>query len=347
MNSDALSVRQVMVLLLTALIAPCIDLLPSLAAQEAGGGGWLLPALVLPVLLVAMWTQSGVFGLPKGFLRSIIYIMYMSLVLVLLVISLRLCGIRLEQIYGTTPARIGTGALLLVAVWMGFGKTAAFARAGEIFYLALAVTVAGTILLGAAQVEPSNLIPESSDLVSLPRAGLAAAGIILNVYPAGVLGNKVTIRENARRKVIGWTIAFCVVLMLVLAVVIGCIGPKLTARLPTPFLIMVQGVGIDGAFQRTEALVAALLILSDFTLIGLLLHTWRGLAEGICPGGWNKWSLFAATLAGAFGWLLLPGTEDVRVFSLTVLPVTGILFGLIFPVIFFVISLLRKRSKCS
>lgn len=345
MNGDALSVRQIMVLLLTALLAPCIDLLPTLGAQKLGGGGWLLPVLVLPVLLAALWTQFGVFGLPKSFLRSIIYIMYMVLVLVLLMVSLRLCSSRLEQIYGAVPARVGAVALLLAAIRMGLGKTAAFARAGEIFYLALAVTAAGLILLGAAQVEVTNLVPVSSGLASLPSAGIVAAGIILNVYPAGVLGRKVTVGNNARRKVIGWTVAFCIVLVLVLAVVIGCLGPKLTARLPSPFLIMVQGVGIDGAFQRTEALVAALLVLSDFVLIGLLLQTWRTLAENVCPGRWGRWSIFVAAPIAVLGWLLFPGAEDAREFSLTILPVTGILFGLILPVLLKAISCIKKGRK--
>lgn len=345
MNSDALSVRQVMVLLLTALLAPCIDLLPTLGAQKMGGGGWLLPMFVLPVLLAALRTQSGVFGLPKSFLRSIIYIMYMVLVLVVLMVSLRLCSIRLEQIYGAVPARVGTAALLLAAIWMSLGKTAALARAGEIFYLALAVTVAGVILLGAAQVELANLMPTSSDFASLPRAGIAAAGIILNVCPAGVLGRKVTVGNNARRKVIGWTAAFCIVLVLVLAVVIGCLGPKLAARLPSPFLIMVQGVGIDGAFQRTEALVAALLVLSDFVLIGLLLQAWKTLAEDVRPGQWGRWSIFVAAPVAVLGWLLFPAAEDVREFSLTVLPATGVLFGLILPVFLSAISFAKKGRK--
>lgn len=345
MNSDALSVRQVMVLLLAALLAPSVDLLPTLAAQKAGSSGWLLALLVLPVLLAALWTQPRTFGLSKGILRSTIYIMYMGIVFVLLMVALRLCCFRLERIYGAFPARVGTGALFLAAIWMGVGKTAAFARAGEIFYLALAAAAAGVILLGAAQVESVNLVPVSSDLVSLPEAGIAAAGIILNVYPAGALGNKVTVQKNGRRKVIGWTIAFCVVLSLILAVVIGCIGPKLTARLPAPFLIMVQGVGIEGAFQRTEALVAALLTLSDFVLIGLLLHTWRALAEGVYPGRWEKWSVFAAVPALFLGWLLFPSAETVRAFSLKVLPITGLLFGLILPMFFCALSCLREKRK--
>lgn len=345
MNSNALSVRQIMVLLMVALLAPCVDLFPTLTAQKMGSSGWLLMLGVLPLLLIALWTQSRVFGLPKGLLRGILYIMYMGLVFLLLVVSLRLCSIRLEYICGAVPGRIGTGALCLAAIWMGCGRAAAFARAGEVFYLALAVAVAGVILLGAVQVEPANLIPSTSDIVSLPVAGLAAAGIILNVYPTGVLGNKVTVQKKGKRKMVAWTIAFCVAVTLILVVVLGCIGPKLAARLPSPFLIMVQGVGIEGAFQRTEALIAALLSLSDFVLVGLLLHAWRALAEGVCPGKWERWSVFAAAPAVVLGWLLFPNGENVRSFSLRVLPATGILFGLILPIFFCVIFLLRKGRK--
>lgn len=60
MERDVLSIRQMMVLLVTALLAPASDLLPVLSAQKAGGGGWLTVLGALPLLLIALWAVSGV-----------------------------------------------------------------------------------------------------------------------------------------------------------------------------------------------------------------------------------------------------------------------------------------------
>lgn len=344
MRGDVLSQRQVIVLLFSGLLGISVDLLPTLAAQRAGGGGWLIPVLVLPLLLISLWTAKRVFALPNGFLRYVIYIMYMAQILAVLALALRLNSLRLEQINEKFPAWLAAAALLAAAIWMGFGKAAAFARAGEIFYLALAVVIVGVIFLGALQVEPDNLAVDATELATLPGGGLAAAGIILNVYPILVLHTKVTAGRKSRRRGIVWTVAFCVVLTLVLVVVIGCLGPKLTAHWNEPFFTMVQGVGIKGAFQRTEALVMALICLSDFVLVGSLFHAWRVLAEGICPGTWGRWSLFAAVPASMAGWLLFPG-QEVRGFALRILPVVGVVFGLILPLILCGISVFYKRQK--
>lgn len=344
MRGDVLSQRQVIVLLFSGLLGISVDLLPALAAQRAGAGGWLIPILVLPLLLASLWTATRVFKLPNGFLRCIIYIMYMAQILTVLALVLRLSSLRLEQINEKFPAWLAAAVLLAVAIWMGFGKTAAFARAGEIFYLALAVVIVGVIFLGALQVEPDNLAADMTELAALPGGGLAAAGIILNVYPILVLHTKVTTGRESRRRGIIWTVAFCVVLTLVLVVVIGCLGPKLTAHGNAPFFIMVQGVGIKGAFQRTEALVTALLCLSDFVLVGSLLHAWRVLAEGVRPGKGGRWSMLAAVPAAVAGWLLFSG-QEVRGFALQILPVVGVVSGLILPLILCGISVFYKRQK--
>lgn len=347
MKSDALSLRQVMVLLFTALLVPAVDLLPALAAKTSGGGGWMLPLGALPLLLVALWARDGIpFGEKRG-AYTIIYIMYMLLILLLLTVALKLCALRLGQIYGDGPALPAAIALLAAAVWMGWGKPAAFARAGEIFYLAIAVVLAGVVALGIFQVEPGNLAVSAAQAGTIPRGSLLTAGIILNVYPACVLGNQVKGDRNNGRRAVGWTVAYCVAAALILVAVIGCIGPALAGELPSPFLIVVQGIGIDGAFQRTEALVATLWTLSDFVLMGLLLHSWRGFARQLRPGRWEKWSMCAAAVAAAAaGFFLLSDSEVFRRFCAAVLPVTGIVFGLVFPLFLKAIHVIGRRGKC-
>lgn len=350
MERDVLSMRQMMVLLVTALLAPASDLLPVLSAQKAGGGGWLTVLGALPLLLIALWAVGGVIrdggagrmlgGLP----RCIIIIVYLAWTLLTLTLSLRLCRARLAVIYGEGPALIFTSVLLIVALWMGLGKTAALARAGEVFYLALAVTLAGVLFLSAFKIEGANLGLSAEEAVALPGGSLAAAGLLLNILPAAVLGKKVSIKPRNTHRAVGWTVAFCLAITLLLGAVIGCVGPQLTARLPAPFLTMVQGLGVKGTFQRTEALAAALWTLSDLTLVGLLLHAWRDLAGRLHEGKWSRWSILPAAAAGiAGGWMFFASVEETRIFCREVLPIIGLILGLLFPL--FARFLLRFRKK--
>lgn len=346
MKNDVLSLRQVMVLLFTALLAPTVDLLPTFSAQAAGRGGWLLPVGALLLVLPALWAWNGFLGLNKMGVNNIIYIMYMALTILLLAVAFRRCAFRLELIYGRGPAFVAAVVLLAAAAWVGLGKTAAFARAGEIFYLAILVMLIGVIALGLFQVDKNNLNLAAAQPQSVLRGSVLTAGIILNVYPACVLGNRVKKDNSNKRRAVGWVIAYCVTAALLLAVIIGCIGPKLTGELPSPFLIVVQGIGIDGAFQRMEALVATLWALADFALMGLLLHSWRSLAVEVCPGRWSRWSVCGvAGIALLVGGMVFQDQRGLYLFSAAVLPVTGLILGLIFPLIFKLFYELNRGGK--
>ena len=148
MGRDVLSIRQVMVLLLVALLAPATDLLPSMAARQAGRGGWLIALGALPVLLAAVWACSKVFcgrglstevGKPLG---DTIIMMYLIWILFVLSLVFRLSAARMETVYNKVPPILFAVGVAALAVWMGMGKVSALARAAEIFYLALTVILA-------------------------------------------------------------------------------------------------------------------------------------------------------------------------------------------------------------
>lgn len=336
MGCDVLSLRQMMVLLMVALLAPAADVLPGLTAYTAGHAGWAAVLCALPLLLLALWAAGRACRKDKGkgIARAIIIMVYLLWVPLGLAVTLCRCAARLAVIYGAGAAAACAAAVLMAAVWMSWGKVSALARAAEIFYLALSVALVVVLLLAAGKVEWSNLRPTVPGLAGAPRGGLAVAGLLLNVTPAAVLGRQVAPNPLNRRKVVGWTVAFGVAVLLLVAAVIGCLGPSLTGRLPTPFLTMVQGLGAKGAFQRTEALFAALWTLSDLVGIGLLLHAWRALAGELHAGSWCRWSILpVAALAVLGSWLLIRNNDASQIVFVRILPVAGIILGLLVPIL--------------
>ena len=346
MGRDVLSVRQMMVLLIVGLLAPAVDLLPGIAARGVGRGGWLMGLGALPLLLAAQWAAAKVFGSgdicgrlgkPGGYTIIIIYMVW---IWVALIAVFRLSAARLENIYGVGPAALLVAVLAAISVRLGMGKAAALARAAEIFYLALAVVAAGILLMAVFKVEGRNLWPV--EWTAVPGGSVAAVGLLLNGMPAAVLVKRVPKGNKSRG--CGWMVAFCVTVTLLLAAVIGCVGPGLCGRLEMPFYIMVQGLGIKGAFQRTEALVAALWLTSDLVLASVLLRGWCDYVGEICSGVRGRWSALAvAALALVGGWLLFPTGEDVRRFSGTILPALGIGLGLTLPI--FCVCFMKIREK--
>lgn len=350
MERDILSVRQVMVLLMVALLAPATDLLPTVAAQSAGRGGWLIVLGALPVLLLAVWGCSRVFcgdgicekvGKPVGVIVIVIYLVW---ILFVLAAALRMSVARMEVIYSKVPPILFSVLMTAVAVWMGMGKASALARAAEIFYLALTMALAGVLLLAALKVEWKNLCP--TEWQGLPIGSAAAAGICLSVVPAAILGARVPKKARNARNACGWVIAFCAVITLVLAAVLGTVGSALSARLNIPYLIMVQGLGVKGAFQRMEALIAAVWLLSDVTLAGVLLRAWQEYAAELMPKKWSRRSVpAAAILALGAVWLLFSGENNAAVFPGKILSAAGIVLGMIVPVLLLLLSRFRGTTS--
>lgn len=328
-----LSPRQFRVLLAAALLMPVTALLPTMTARLAGSAGWLSPAGAIPLLLAACWAAHGAYpnegSAVAGKIRCVLVILYLAWTFLILMLSLRLSGARLAKVYGTGTAAVYTVFILLAAVWLGRKKIQVLARAGEIFYLVLGVLLAGVLLLGAFHVEAESFAVSAEELAGLPRSSAAAAGLLLNIYPAVILKGGTS---GGCGKASVWVLAFCAAAALLLGAVIGCLGAGLTAEIPSPFFVMVQGLEIPGVFQRAEALVIALWTLSDLTLTGLLLHTWRGLADRLCPERWSRASVIpAAALAMLGGWGLFSDETDLWLFSSTVLPVLGLIWGLVCP----------------
>lgn len=316
MEREVISTRQMMVLLLVALLGPTVDLLPGVAAAR---GGWVSTLVALPVLLGSVWAGGKVFCRHMGknclgkSVRYTIIIMYMLWSLIVLAAVLRLSVVRMETVEPTAPSWLFGAAVALMAVWMATGKISALARAAEVFYLALTVLLTGILLLAIFQVEWENVF--DVDWEKLPGGGAAIAGVCLSVAPVAALGCAIPEDTRSLRKALGWTCAFGGVLLLLAMTVIGSLSDGLCRRMEAPFLIMVQGLRIKGAFQRTEALVAAMCLLSDVVFAGALLRTWAVFAEQIVPGQpGKKWLFPVAVVAAAGGWALLPKGNDVRAF---------------------------------
>lgn len=350
MKYNVLSLRQMMVLLAVALLAPVTDLLPVVAARQAGSGGWLIALTMLPILLAAAWACRRAFcggvvreaGRP---LRYTIIIMYILWCTATLAVVLRVGAIRMEMVSGGVPSVVFTLSLTAVAVWMGLGKVSALARGAEIFFLALAAATAGILALAVGDVEWRNLQPIVWS--ELPGAGIRAAGVILAAAPLSVLGKDIPEKQLRLPRMWGWITAFCAVVTLLLIAVIGTMGNRLCAELEIPYIIMVQGLGVKGAFQRMEAMVSALWLVSDLVFAGALLCAIQEYAVQLAPKKRVRWLCpVAAAAAVMLPWVLpqLSGKGVQRLFS--VLSGTGIVLGLIVPLFLAVVSLFgQKRAE--
>ena len=309
MDTDRISQTQLCALLWAGLLAPVAELLPGVGLEQGGRGAWLVPLLLFPALaavgalLAKLGQRPG--GLAAGILQALgpvegraVLLAYLLWGEVLLTLRLRLCAQRLI----TSGERDGSLWFFLpvvaaLALWMARGKTAAFARAAQIF-LGVLLTAAGVVLgLALLRVRRENLLPLWwEDALPILRAVPGQAGVLgWGIYAAFLLGETKP-APRARRDWLIWCGAGCALLALEQVVIVGNFGAALCQRLNTPFFALAKSVGVEGAFQRVESIIAALWILADLALLtAILLALWR-LAAALRPKTGQKSAVTAALL---------------------------------------------------
>ena len=314
------SARERLELTLTALLPAALGLLGPVTAR-AGRLSWLGPGLALPVGLglCFLWRELGERDLPQGleeafgpFLGKACQFLYLLWALLLLTESARRYAARLMTTTEGEPVRwLYLLAALVLCLWLSRGTGAVLARTGKLFFLATGAVLALVLVLALPAVDWQNLWPPGGAEL---RGLLPGAGLCLSLSGYGIYALCLPRRPDSGLRSWPWAVWGCGVFAALLFIVVGAFGPALTLRMGEPFLYLLEGVQVPGAFQRGEAALVAALALSDVTLLALLTRgavtLWKSLASGRRGGGlWVTLAFLAAGVlpAGMAGRWLPPG----------------------------------------
>lgn len=360
MKQDKISMRQLLVLLFSAILSPAIQILPARGAELAGRAGWLSTLFALPVLLGLCWVffalqraageGEGLAGAFRAVLGTAggkaLTAVYLAWGVVMLSAGARRCALRiLSTGYRNAALPLFIVLLLGAALWMGRGRLPALARAGEIFYLALSAVLALTVFFSLFNVEARNVLPIwVGDLPAALRATLPALSVLGYAVFAAFLGGGVAPREDNRGRGMRWAAAACLVLTAMQFACLGNFGPELVGRMDTPFFSMAEGIGLEGAFQRAESVVVALWVFSDLALLGLLVFSCRAMAGSLLGRSAERYSpyiIVALALAGAL--FLFPDAFALTAFLDRWATAGNLLLGFVVPLLVFLLGKLRRK----
>ena len=359
MEEDKISRTQLMALMWAGILAPVAELLPALLLPGAGRGAWLAAALAAPVVLAAGWVMgslAGREGLARGirallgrWLGGAVLLIYIVWGLLLFSLRLRLCAQRLFA----SGERDGAWWVFLLAVaaavlWMGRGKLAAFARAGQLFLTALLVTAGVVLLLSLFQGRPERLLPLWwEDARPVIQASLSAAGVMgWGLFLPFLMGSVRDQGENKNWHWLFWGLGGTLLLAASQAVILANLGAGLAGRLENPFFALAKSVGVEGAFQRVEGVVTALWTFADLAMGGILVFALRAVtAELISPKrlGWVPWAAVLLSAAGAV--LLFPTLGTGEEWNRRLAPMGNLILGLILPVALLLIKKLVQSKE--
>ena len=280
--------RQLRALCYTAVLAPASSLIPKVTAKIAGSGSWIAPLIALPVILILILLLSEFMkmrrngeGLGELILRtggsglgSIALILLAAFMLFDGGFILRSAAVRFTAtIFPSSGPWFFMVIMLGMAAAASLGSVKALPRAARVFAPILTAVLILTLVFAFSSVDKAKLLPVSrSDTADLFLSSL----IVVEIY-AGILTFAAVLEDQCPRKRgrfkshVLWTILTCLLLTVLSAVIIGSYGATLTAKLSSPFFSMTRDVTLFRTVERIEALVAALWVMSDFTLLALLL----------------------------------------------------------------------------
>ena len=358
MRGDHISRTQLMALLWAGVMAPAAQLLPGLLLDRAGRGAWLAAALTAPLVLAAGWLWGALAGW-EGPARAIcrllgrwpgraLLLIYMVWGQVLLTLRLRACAQRLLA-SGERDGALWFFVLTLAALllWVGRGKLAAFARAGQLFLAAL-LAAAGVVLgLSLLQARPERLLPLWwDDAGPLALAALEGTGVLGWGFFAAFLLGRVWPEEGKGWHWLAWGLGGVLLLAAAQGVILGNLGPALASWLDDPFFALAKSVGVEGAFQRVEGIISALWTFADLTMGGVLIFALRAMGEELLPPKARRWLPWGVVQLAAAGSLtLLAGAARVEEWSGRWVPLGNLILGLGVPAMLGPLAKRRRRAK--
>lgn len=361
MKEDKISRTQLMALLWAGVMAPAAELLPALLLPSVGRGAWLAVLLAAPLVLAAGWLMGSLAG-QEGLSHCIIQrlgkwigggvlLLYIVWGLFLFSLRLRLCAQRLFS----SGERDGTLWFFFVTVaavllWIGGGRFAAFARAGQLFLTALLVTAGAVLGLSLFQAKPERLLPlwwESAGPVL--QSTLSAAGVMgWGLFLPFLMGD---VRDQGEKKNwhwLFWGLGGVLLLAIAQAIILGNLGAALAARLENPFFALAKSVGVEGAFQRVESVVAALWTFADLTMGGVLIFALRAMLAAWLPETVLRWTPWGLVLIGTVGAIFLfPTIGTAKEWNSWLVPMGNLILGAILPALLWLMGCVVKRGGTS
>jgi len=161
-------------------------------------------------------------------------------------------------------------AILIVVCIAARGKLETFMRFAEVAFLLFVVLVSMLYIFLIPDVKLSNIYPVTYyDFLPALKASLRVSGIwgylLLPFFFSDNFLNMDQIKKYGKQS------AYFVVTMtvLLLATVVGSLGPSVARRMPLPFFSAVKLISVVESLDRFESIILAIWVAADFILITL------------------------------------------------------------------------------
>ena len=281
-EKNKITVRQTLIIFGLSTLSPAIRLFPTICAKKGHSAGWLAPLFgaaalfILFLVLAAIFKNKEVTSLSDAFERTlgktvskILLAIYLFWLVIIYFMFIRYYAERLlSSIYPNTDLRFFLICMLSVIFIVARRRIDFFARFCELSFLIFLIVLLIFYVLLIPTIKIDNVFPvthmdfvpvldSSFQIVSI--WGFAAFFFFLGDH----IKNKDQILKHSKKAIF----YLCGITILILFFIIGSLGADATARMPLPFFNSTKLINIMPAFDRFEAVLLSIWVISDFILI--------------------------------------------------------------------------------
>lgn len=310
-----------------AVLSPLLRVVPETNLRAAGNAGWLSGLAALPILaLYALFLRAALRRLPEGKMLEDGLFAPLRRFLGLWALFYAGFGLRMSAERFFTALGVFTAwqpfALLLAAlaaVAAGWGAKP-LGRAAQIFLAA--VTAALLLALGCAlpqmdwgrlggvsRYDAPSILHGALPTVSVGMTGLLFLALLA---PPGI--------GSDLKRGGGFLLRLTLTATAISMAAVGVLGAESAQRLSHPFFILLRNISLSRAIERVEALISAVWVLPDLTLLAALLILARRLLP-VRQKPLPAWMLAAAAFGLAAS--LSPTAFGLAVWSEKIIPIAG------------------------
>ena len=276
------SIRQIYILFLIAILSPSIRIFPNSCSEAAKTAAWVAPIIssvsyfVLYMVISAFFKKKGIHNLNDVFDAALGSIIGKILLTVYLLWSIFLfwlyiryyAGRFLSTIFPNTDLRFFLIVMLVLVFIAARGKLETFIRFSEFAFILFVAIVLLLFVFLLPEIKLSNVYPVTYyDFFPALKASLRVSAIwgylLLPFFFSDNFLNMDQIKKYGKQS----TIFVVPMTMGLIAVVVGTVGYSVARRMPIPFFSAVKLISFIESFERFEAVMLAIWVAADFILI--------------------------------------------------------------------------------
>jgi len=332
--------------------------LPIYAAKTGERTGWLIPVFsFLPLICLIYIIQAlfknneeanlsdVIFKTLGKTLGKVLLILYLIWALISLGILVRNFAEKfLTSVLPNTPMNFFTVTILAVVFYATRGGLVYITRTAEVLFKLFTTIFISLFIFSIPNLKVINLFPVTPyDVLPLIKASFYSTSIWSVFTHIFFFGDRINDKEHIKRFGIQGAAYLLIVTLMLLIQTIGVYGYSIIKRASAPYILAVKSISLLRTIERIESFSVTSWAITDFVPISVTIYIIVNIIKSLFSLSDEK-SLVSPVVIFAFifSQYIAKSSFEIENFLNYINLPAGMIFGIVFPFIIFIIGKIRK-----